>query len=301
MGRILKHGVSAIAVVAIAGGVWYAYQSGDGGAESVAPLITVSGGPDKIAPKDPGGMKVPHRDKEVYSRFETTSGLKKDRMEKQSSKARNSADLPPPPPSMTSPLYGKKPGQDPDAKSVTKTSAGRSATGAIGQTGGAKGASPVVKAAPKTDPKSAPTKKAQPKAKRPTYRSKSNPVRTVPHRTSRSATRKSSNPKANSGGVPKYVPRKGPLPRTTAGLIGPYRIQIGSYRSGDYAMRRWFQLKSRHRDLLGNLVVVIERVNLGKRGYVYRLQAGPLENRGQVRGLCHLLGKRRIACSLVRG
>ena len=66
-------------------------------------------------------------------------------------------------------------------------------------------------------------------------------------------------------------------------------------------MQRWFQLKARHRDLLGNLVMVIERVNLGSRGYVFRLQAGPLESRDQVEGLCHLLSQRKIACSLVRG
>ena len=266
MGRILKHGISAVAIVALAGGVWYAYQSGDGGTESVAPLITAADGPDKVAPKDPGGMKVPHRDKEVYTRFETSSGANKNRMEKQAA-AKKGAALPPPPPSMTSPLYGKKPGENPDSKSVTKTSVGKSDVRPGGDTGSAaKPATPVAK---------------------------SRPIRTVPRAASRNDP--------STGGVPRYVPRKGPLPRTTAGLIGPFRIQIGSYRSGDYAMRRWSQLKSRHRDLLGNLVVVIERVNLGKRGYVYRLQAGPLESRGQVQGLCHLLGKRRIACSLVRG
>lgn len=287
MGRILKHTASVAAIVALAGGVWYAYQSGDGGAESVAPLITATGGPDKIAPKDPGGMKVPHRDKEVYTRFETSSGKTRNGMEKQAGDGKKTSTLPPPPPAFNNPLYGKKPGAEPDAKGLTKTSAGRSATQPGGETGrAAKPAAPIAKA----PAKAAPRKKAT-----------ARPIPTVPKRaTARTPTTTTRNSTSN-GDIPKYIPRKGPLPRTTAGLIGPFRIQIGSYKSGDYAMQRWFRLKSRHRDLLGNLVVVIERVNLGSRGYIFRLQAGPLENRGQVKGLCHLLGQRKIACSLVRG
>ncbi len=289
MGRIVKHGISVIAAVALAGGIWYAYQSGDGGAESVAPLITAGNGPDKVAPKDPGGLKVPHRDKEVYTRFETSSGPNKKGMAKQSATSKGAGDLPPPPPSITNPLYGKKPGEDPGGKAPTepsKMSAGKSGVTPGGDTGGSV-SKPVAKAPANTAPP---------------RKSVSRPVPTVPRATTRSTPPTgTSSTGTNSTGAPRYVPRKGPLPRTTAGLIGPFRIQIGSYRSGDYAMRRWFQLKSRHRDLLGNLVVVIERVNLGSRGYVYRLQAGPLESRDQVLGLCHLLGKRRIACSLVRG
>jgi hypothetical protein len=268
MGRILRHGASAAALIALAGGVWYAYKSGDDRNESVAPLITATGGPVKVAPKDPGGLQVPHRDKEVYTRFETSSGANKKRLEKQSADGRRASDLPPPPPSMTSPLYGKKPGAAPDPKALTRTSAGRSATQPGGTTGAAtKPASPIALVPEKTRP-----------------------------------TKRSTNGNSGSNGaIPTYVPRKTPLPQTTAGLIGPYRIQIGSFRSGDNAMQRWFQLKARHGDLLGNLVMVIERVNLGARGYEFRLQAGPLESRDQVRGLCHLLGRRSIACSLVRG
>lgn len=112
MSRILKHGVSAAVTIALVGGIWYAYKSGDGGGEGSTPLITANGSPTKVAPKDPGGLKVPHRDKEVYTPFETNVGANKNRLEKQSTDGKDYSRLSLPPPSLTNPLFDKQPGED---------------------------------------------------------------------------------------------------------------------------------------------------------------------------------------------
>jgi hypothetical protein len=88
---------------------------------------------------------------------------------------------------------------------------------------------------------------------------------------------------------------------STADMIGPYRIQVGSFRTPEAAQDRWLNLRQRHRDLLGSYIMVIEKVNRGRRGVVYRLQAGPLKTRSAVTRVCSRLSKRRIGCSLVDG
>jgi hypothetical protein len=88
---------------------------------------------------------------------------------------------------------------------------------------------------------------------------------------------------------------------TTADMIGPYRIQVGSFRTPEAAHDKWISLRQRHKDLLGSYIMVIEKVNRGRRGVVYRLQAGPLRTRGAVSKVCSRLSKRRIGCSLVDG
>ncbi len=88
---------------------------------------------------------------------------------------------------------------------------------------------------------------------------------------------------------------------TTADMIGPYRIQVGSFKTPEAAHGKWISLRQRHNDLLGSYIMVIEKVNRGRRGVVYRLQAGPLRTRGAVNKVCSRLSKRRIGCSLVDG
>lgn len=89
--------------------------------------------------------------------------------------------------------------------------------------------------------------------------------------------------------------------RSTADILGPYRIQVGTFRTPEAAQSQWFQLQRQHRDLIGRLVMVIERVNLGHRGIVYRLQGGPVKSRQSVLRMCERLSRRRVSCTHVEG
>ncbi len=66
----------AFVVVAALGGfagiVWYSYHQGvrDGGARAL-PLVRADSTPLKVAPKDPGGVVVPHKDMLIYDRLDS--------------------------------------------------------------------------------------------------------------------------------------------------------------------------------------------------------------------------------------
>ncbi|MBT5414142.1 MAG: hypothetical protein HOK81_06035, partial [Rhodospirillaceae bacterium] len=65
--RIAAWTVALVALGAFGIVIWYAYNLGiRDGTESVAPLIRADARPTKIKPEKPGGMAVPHQDKEIY-------------------------------------------------------------------------------------------------------------------------------------------------------------------------------------------------------------------------------------------
>ena len=91
------------------------------------------------------------------------------------------------------------------------------------------------------------------------------------------------------------------LPGTTAGVIGPYRVQVGAFRTPEAARTQWVSLRRQHADIFASYVMIIEKVHRGRGGIIYRLQAGPVRSRSAVARLCSRLSKRRIGCSLVDG
>ena len=71
--RRLMGALAAVAVVCGVGAMMvYAYNKGrQHGAAGEPPIIRAQEGPIKVRPEEPGGMAVPDRDKEVFTRLET--------------------------------------------------------------------------------------------------------------------------------------------------------------------------------------------------------------------------------------
>ena len=62
--------IAWVTLSAFAGALWFAYEQGvRAGMESTPPLIKAEAGPVKVPPDDPGGLEVPHQDKEIYERL----------------------------------------------------------------------------------------------------------------------------------------------------------------------------------------------------------------------------------------
>jgi len=64
-------------LAALAGVVYFAYQQGrEEGIRTAPPIVRADGGPEKVAPQEPGGMEIPHQDKEIFERItgDGTSG-----------------------------------------------------------------------------------------------------------------------------------------------------------------------------------------------------------------------------------
>jgi di/tricarboxylate transporter len=89
--------------------------------------------------------------------------------------------------------------------------------------------------------------------------------------------------------------------RKAAKVSSPaYRIQIASMRSAGAAKMAWERLTNGHADLFGKLEPNIVRAELAKKGFFYRLQAGPLADAKAARGLCTRAKKRKIGCLIVQ-
>tara|TARA_Y100001960_G_C14698141_1_gene840131 strand:+ start:239 stop:1138 length:900 start_codon:yes stop_codon:yes gene_type:complete len=62
--------IAWVTLSAFAGALWFAYEQGvRKSLEVTPPLIKADNGPVKVPPDDPGGLEVPHQDKEIYERL----------------------------------------------------------------------------------------------------------------------------------------------------------------------------------------------------------------------------------------
>jgi cell division septation protein DedD len=80
---------------------------------------------------------------------------------------------------------------------------------------------------------------------------------------------------------------------------GAFRVQLLAMSSEQAAQRAWTDLAKSHQDLLGRLSPNVVRADLGAKGTVYRVQAGPLADRASADQLCGALAKRGTGCIVV--
>jgi hypothetical protein len=117
----------AIAIVAIggfAGVLVYAYNKGkEVGSTTIPPIIKAGPAPHKIRPENPGGMNIPHRDKDVYSQLAGNSPPRKSTRKVERLLPMPEAPVAPPAPVkkvMQAPKKIKMPPPPPVVKSIPK-------------------------------------------------------------------------------------------------------------------------------------------------------------------------------------
>jgi cell division septation protein DedD len=80
---------------------------------------------------------------------------------------------------------------------------------------------------------------------------------------------------------------------------GPaWRIQLASLTSETRAQAELQRMQQANTDVLGGLALNVEQANLAK-GTYYRIQAGPLADRGAATDLCTKLKARKLDCLVV--
>ena len=111
--------------------------------------------------------------------------------------------------------------------------------------------------------------------------------------------------------APLALPAPGPLAKPVAAKpppaaakpatpAVPTKIQLGSLRTPEAARDEWQRLKRDNGDLLGKLTAVAVRSEVPDKGIYYRVEAGPLADRGAAERLCKALKERQLGCTLVR-
>lgn len=250
-----RHIMTALVAIAAVFGfcvvILYAYNKGRQAAETkVPPVIQAQEGPVKVRPESPGGMKVPNRDKEVFTRLEA---------EKQPERVERL--LPPP----------EKPIRS-AASSAIAPKQGMKLELADGTT-----AAPKAPSLPRPPPPK--LSKNEPKIPGPP------PPPTAPEKKP----------------VAKKPPAKTLSAASKPSAGGRYRVQISSLPSETAIRKSWASIKGKHKDLLGNLPLIVERTLLSAgRGTYYRMQVGPLSSKSQAATLCTRLKQRKLSCLVVR-
>ncbi len=98
-------------------------------------------------------------------------------------------------------------------------------------------------------------------------------------------------PRAPATPVPSRAPATVPA--------GAYQVQLLAVHTRDQARAAWGLLSKKHADVLGGLQPNIVRADLGGKGVIYRLRAGPAGDEGKARAICASLAKRRVDCLVV--
>jgi len=281
---IVSVGATAIA--------WYSYNTGvREGSEGAAPLLKPQR-PAKVTPESPGGLAIPHQDKTVFQAIE---GSRTDtRVERLL-----------PPPESPAPLPAQK--SEPAAPESSKvrqaerlesysdereSNAGVESSKPIRLTPDAGESSPPPPSITGTAPPPPPMPRdtgdrgatvTMPAPSKPAEMPK--PAMAEPKRVPEA--KKPSIARATPAGKPMSAPRSG------------YGVQIASLSSKTKAGIFWDAQLQRHKDLLGDLSLVVQTVTVKGKTF-HRVQGGTLESRKAAGVLCGALKKRGLGCVVVR-
>jgi hypothetical protein len=264
-----------IVVVALGGfggivGYYYCAGSAVGGvtAEAVAPLIKADQRPVRVRPDNPGGMEVPHQDKEIY-----------DRVGNRGAPTPTAERLLPPP-------------ETPLPRPQTPMALPQGGALASPAPPGAMAAAPPRPAGTPPPPQASvppPPDVAPP------------PPGTV---TSQAVIPPPAAPAAPLPGTRAPAPSPSVAAATPAPSApsrpGGSRVVLASVQSQPDAQREWERLRRAHSDALSGLAPEFVRTDLGDRGVFWRIYVGPAEAPGDAQARCAALKQRQVNCFVAR-
>lgn len=305
-------GIGGVAAL-VFGGVYLHYSFGDaaGPEQGSVPLIRAAQGPVKVRPADPGGRTVPNKDLDVYKEIDAArlKGLPGKPSEDllAPGKPRPAAKRGPVP---KGPVCHPVPTLLADtgryrlaALKLASSKPAASKPAAAASVAEPRAKLPTPKSAPKAVLKAAPKSVQTARAARESDTGKAGAGKAAVRKASTGAGTGASTGASTGAGKDKAGAgiRKPAVKDRRIAKDGKFRIQLGAFRTRAKATSHGQGLKRKHQGLLGQLNMVVERVDLGSRGIFFRLRAGPFANRQTARSLCRSLGKRQINCFLVSG
>lgn len=260
--------IAVLAVLIVAGfgtGIWYAYDQGvKKGVQLAPPIISADTTPVKEKPEDPGGMEIPHQDKQVFGVLKSDGET----------------------------VVVEKLMQPPEE--ATEDAPATNETAATTDNG---------EAAPKEDLIAKTIEKVEQEAKdgaetaeNATQEAVSEAKTTVTKETETETESKAEEKVAVV--APKPAPKPKAKPAATASGTR-YRVQLGSFRSNEAAQNQWKILNSKFGALLSNVSHRVQDVTVQGKGTFHRLQAGAYESRAGANKLCDALKAKKQDCLVV--
>lgn len=299
---------AVVALVVVGAFIWAGRDRADHDLVGEIPMIRADETPIKIPPENPGGMEVPHRDKLVYQRLPGGEPAKVERL------------LPPPEEPLPAPVtepaaQSDEPVGAPSSGSPRRETLvdddhggggrGEQETGAIFTQG-------LDQPAPRPAAPATPGSAASVSSSRDLALQAPKPL-TAPQ------SAQSANPQPRTLQLPSQQPQQAagprlltpqatpsqPSPPTSSQTpaqrgMGGYMVQLVAVSSTGQAQGVWTSLRNRNSDLLGGLSPTFVRADLGAKGSIYRLRAGPIASEERARAMCAELVKRNVDCIIVR-
>ena len=277
--RVMTALIAVAAVLGFGVILLYAYNKGKQDAGSGAPpVIQAQEGMTKVRPETPGGMNVPDRDKEIFSRLET--GDRPDNVERL---------LPPPDKPVARPQPAVPEAPEPAAGAGQKAEP----PGSAASSSSSSGQLPPMPSPP------APRAEKPVTAKEPPSEMKMPSLPPPPPPVAAPAPAPAA-PVASKPDKPATAAPASPEPTARADG-GTWKVQLASLRTEAAARQSWTRVQRANRDVLGNLDLTVQKIDLsGGKGTYYRVQAGPLASQAAATALCADLKARKLSCLVVR-
>ncbi|MBP5855741.1 SPOR domain-containing protein [Marivibrio halodurans] len=288
--RTLPIAVAVIAVLVFGGIVWYAYNQGvRSGSEDAAPLLAPEG-EAKVQPTDPGGMEIPHTDKQVFNRISGEEG--EERVERILPPPEDPMQPPAPERQQAAGQSGGAPAvETPTMPSITDNSAGQGTAPGTGE-----GIEPVP---PLPD-----SKLAEPSAEPPTAAPAPDESGTEAGGQTNAAPEQQATPESRSEPAaasqqPAQQPAQQSAQTASADPTSGWQVQIAALSSEADARAAWSRVQQAHDAELGDLTLAVQRAEVNGKTY-YRVRGGPLASRDAANAVCTALKAKEQACLVVR-
>ncbi len=316
--------ITGLVSLAIVGAfIWSGREHAGPETAGAPPLIRADETPIRVPPENPGGMDIPHRDKLVYQRLPGEGENPK--MERLLPPPEEPLPLPASEPATSQSGVEAEPAP-PTSREMADEDADEAAVSQSGADG--RGAPAGLFPPPEGGPVSRSAAAPPPRPGRDEQAVASAQSHAVPG-AGAGAPRPLLPPGTSvpslATGSPSPPPRTGsrgesaapggtgtamagsrpPLPQSQstaqpASARGGYMVQLLAVGSVDQAQAAWTRLSGRNADILAGLSPSYVRADLGARGVVYRLRAGPVGGETSARALCAQLAGRNVDCMIVR-
>ena len=281
--RWIRGGFGILALAGFAGVLWYAYEWGLGGGETVElPTVQAEAGPEKEKPSDPGGLQVPYQDQLVLNQDEAAASAP--RIERLLPPPE--APLPPPELAEIAPSYDEPVDAAPLA-------------GEIGLPAGEAGALP-----PAAEPPGEPVVTAAEVA------AKAPAAETVPELPAAPSTQAAQDVAASQEQAGETQAAETQAATTQAAktqtaaapatqAAGDFAVQLVSLKDSGAAQKEWNRLQGVFPQLLGDKSLLLQSADVAGVGKVYRLRAGPFATRTKAAQVCAQLKSKQQDCLVV--
>ena len=283
--RWIRGGFGVLALAGFVAVLWYAYEWGLGGGESVdLPTVRAEAGPEKEKPSDPGGLQVPYQDQLVLNENET-----------EASAPRVERLLPPPEaplPALSeiAPSYDEPVGELPlegDALPAVEETGTLQPAGEPPSTEPADPAATAPAAETVAEPPAAPSAEAEAAAALPA----DPPAAETQAAASQPTQTQSAAAQATAPAPASQVP--------AAQAAGKFAVQLVSLKDRGAAEAEWRRLQGVFPRLLGDKTLLLQSAEVAGVGKVYRLRAGPFASRNDAAQICAQLKSKQQDCLVV--